>query len=110
MEEYTRAPTDSAKPQSAKEIISAHFEEFLVPTIYEKLFSDTGWKEIVGEKIAERARPVDIIDGVLVVAVDHPAWGQHIKNTLPQIIQKIKTTSPETKIKDIKIRLTQGGK
>ena len=110
MEEYTRAPADAARPQSAKEIISAHFGEFLVPTIYEKIFSDTGWEEIVGGKIAECSRPIDIIDSVLVVAVDHPAWGQHIKNTLPQIIQKIKTTSPETKIKGIKIRLTQGGK
>ncbi|MDA8291076.1 MAG: DUF721 domain-containing protein [Actinomycetota bacterium] len=32
------------------------------------------WEEVVGHEVSGHARPRSLRDGVLVVAVDHPAW------------------------------------
>ena len=38
----------------------------------------TRWREIVGDSVADHAWPVALEKGVLVVAVDHPAWATQL--------------------------------
>jgi len=42
-----------------------------------RLFS--GWKEIVGESMAEHVKPVKMDREALVVTVDHPAWATQVR-------------------------------
>jgi predicted nucleic acid-binding Zn ribbon protein len=37
------------------------------------------WDEVVGPQIAAHAQPVSLRDGVLVVAVDQPAWATQLR-------------------------------
>jgi len=38
-----------------------------------------GWPAVVGDQIASHARPLRLTDGVLVVAVDQPAWATQLR-------------------------------
>jgi predicted nucleic acid-binding Zn ribbon protein len=38
------------------------------------------WEEIAGPDLAGHVRPVRLADGVLVVAVDHPAWATKVRS------------------------------
>jgi predicted nucleic acid-binding Zn ribbon protein len=37
------------------------------------------WPEMVGESVAQHSRPRSLRDGVLVVAVDEPAWATQLR-------------------------------
>ena len=37
------------------------------------------WRPVVGEAVADHARPLAIRDGALVVEVDDPAWASQLK-------------------------------
>lgn len=37
------------------------------------------WPELVGESVAERAEPRSLLDGVLTIAVDDPAWATELR-------------------------------
>ena len=43
---------------------------------------------MVGEKIADQSRALDLEDGVLTLQADHPAWRQEITVLIPQIIAR----------------------
>lgn len=47
-----------------------------------------GWREIVGGKIADHSRAVDLVDGVLTLEADHGAWRQELTMLIPEIIRK----------------------
>ena len=49
-----------------------------------ELFS--AWSELVGETVASSSRPVSLRDGVLVVAVDDPAWATQLRFLAPQLM------------------------
>ena len=38
-----------------------------------------GFAEVVGEPIASHATPIRLLDGVLTLAVDQPAWATQLK-------------------------------
>jgi len=62
------------------------------------------WDKIVGEQIANRARPLRLRRGVLEVQVDHPVWMQQLHMLKPQILEKINAQVPNAGITDIYLR------
>ncbi len=47
------------------------------------------WEEIVGPDIAGHARPVSLHQGVLVLAVDHPAWATQLRYMTAELLTRI---------------------
>jgi predicted nucleic acid-binding Zn ribbon protein len=47
------------------------------------------WDEIAGTRLARHARPLRLADGVLVVAVDQPAWATQVRALGPALLTKM---------------------
>jgi predicted nucleic acid-binding Zn ribbon protein len=47
------------------------------------------WEELAGLGLGEHATPVRLRDGVLVVAVDQPAWATQLRLLGPQLLTRI---------------------
>lgn len=47
------------------------------------------WPEVVGAEVVGRASPVSIEDGRLLVAVDNPAWANHIRWAEAEILARL---------------------
>ena len=59
------------------------------------------WCSIFAEPLSSHTAPADLKDGKLVIAVDSPAWLQHLKFLKREISDKLKAHG----IKDIKLKL-----
>jgi len=62
------------------------------------------WDKLVGEQIANRARPLRIRQNVLEVQVDHPVWMQQLQMLKPKILEKLNRQIPNAGITDIYLR------
>ena len=62
------------------------------------------WDQLVGEQIAQRARPLRLRKNVLEVQVDHPVWMQQLQMLKPKILEKINQQIPNAGITDIYLR------
>ncbi len=60
------------------------------------------WEEIVGEKIAEKARATDVKHNVLMVQVDTPTWRQELQFQKKDILFKLNKRLGSGTIKDIR--------
>ena len=47
------------------------------------------WDEVVGGPLAIHARPVSLVGGVLVVAVDDPAWGNELRYLASSVLARL---------------------
>lgn len=47
------------------------------------------WDDVVGPAVARHARPLRVEQGVLVVAVDQPAWATQVRTLAPRILDRI---------------------
>ncbi|HUZ11184.1 MAG TPA: DUF721 domain-containing protein [Acidimicrobiales bacterium] len=56
----------------------------------------TRWPEIAGPALAEHVRPVRLVDGVLVVAVDHPAWATRVRASGATLLGRVGELAGET--------------
>jgi len=59
------------------------------------------WEEAVGSQIARRARPVQIRNGRLTVAVENPSWAQQLSFLRKELLQKIEATVGKGLVKEI---------
>jgi predicted nucleic acid-binding Zn ribbon protein len=51
----------------------------------------TGWDDLVGAQLASHIRPVSLVDGVLTVAVDDPAWATEVRFLAPTLLERVNT-------------------
>lgn len=67
-------------------------------------FSDfhKSWERIAGEKIGQNTKINDIVDGNLIIEIDHPGWKQLILLKEKNIIRQINKDFPELKVGKIK--------
>ena len=63
------------------------------------------WTEIVGPALAEPTRPVELIDGVLVIGCDDATWASQVGWMEAQIITRFRDHFPDTEIRRIKARI-----
>ena len=64
-----------------------------------------GWREIVGERIADHAEPVDVRGSALIVEADHPGWVQMVMLSQRRILRQLKQRYPELGITGLHIRV-----
>lgn len=53
------------------------------------------WDEIAGPRLARHVRPLRLAGGVLVVAVDQPAWATQVRSLSTQLLQRVAEVSGE---------------
>jgi predicted nucleic acid-binding Zn ribbon protein len=64
-----------------------------------------GWAAIVGPDIAAHARPLSLHDGVLVLAVEQPAWAQQLRFMTADLLTRIEAAGAGTEVRQIVIRV-----
>lgn len=61
------------------------------------------WNEAVGEPIASRARPQNLVDGVLVLAVDNHTWAQELQLMRADLVARINRALGAELVREIQI-------
>lgn len=62
------------------------------------------WRDLVGAKIADQVRAVDLQDGILILDADHGAWRQEMTMLAPQIIKKFNAMFGEDTVTEVQWR------
>ena len=65
-----------------------------------------GWRQIVGDRIADHTEPVDIRGTALVVEADHPGWVQMVLMSQARILRQLNRRYPELTITGLHIRVS----
>jgi predicted nucleic acid-binding Zn ribbon protein len=74
---------------------------------YSSLFQR--WSGFVGDSLASHSKVVDIVNGFLVVRMDHPGWYQTFQFQEASILKRIQKQYPELGIRGIKVRIESPG-
>ncbi len=63
------------------------------------------WESIVGEMLAENARPAAIKGRLILVHVESPAWVHHLQFLKPGLIKKINDALGKPLVDDIRFKV-----
>lgn len=63
------------------------------------------WAELVGAAVAAHSRPVSLRAGVLVVAVDQPAWATQLTFLAAQVLARISEVSGSSEVTELIVRV-----
>lgn len=63
------------------------------------------WDDIVGPALSEPTRPIELVDGVLVVGCDDATWASQVGWMENQIIRRFHQLFPETEVRKITARI-----
>ena len=66
------------------------------------------WPELVGEAVAQHAHPRSLRDGVLVVAVDEPAWATQLRWLEADLITRLTEALGPGEVDRIEVRVVPG--
>lgn len=85
------SPAYRRKPvSSASNVLESTLDRLRISKKVQEYSAFPHWQEIVGEEIAQVAKPEKILRGkVLLVRVSDAAWAQELSMQKPQIIEKI---------------------
>lgn len=94
-------------PERINKILPRVLKSMNFETRFKELELIRRWPEIVGEKIAQHARAININEANLFVTVDNPLWQAQLfllKNTIINRFNKLGAN-----LKDIKFIIDKGG-
>jgi len=91
--------------KKASEVISTMFSGFNSSGLQTANTFLRSWDEIVGERIANHSKVIDVNKGTVIVEVDHPGWSQEIQFKKTKIVQILAGKFPEFGIKNLIIRV-----
>jgi predicted nucleic acid-binding Zn ribbon protein len=63
------------------------------------------WDEAVGAQIAAHAQPAALVDGCLVVEVDHPTWATELRFLEPQVLGRLQEVTGASEVTRMEIRV-----
>jgi predicted nucleic acid-binding Zn ribbon protein len=63
------------------------------------------WEDVVGTQTAAHARPVTLRDGVLVVAVDQPAWATQLRLLGGSLLARLSEVAGPDAVRSIEVRV-----
>lgn len=63
------------------------------------------WSDIVGPALSEPTRPVELVDGILVIGCDDATWASQVGWMEAQIIRRFHELFPETEVRKISTRV-----
>ncbi|HEU5003657.1 MAG TPA: DUF721 domain-containing protein [Actinomycetota bacterium] len=73
------------------------------PAAVGAVFGD--WRQMVGDRVAQRCSPASLTHGVLKVWVENPAWGKELQYLAPEIIRRVNAAVPGEPVKEVKVAL-----
>lgn len=95
-------PPDPTPMQASLDRVMRHLgspEVATVTSVFDR------WPALVGEQVASRATPVSLRDGVLVVAVDDPAWATQIRFLEAQVVAGIAADLGPDEVRRVEVRV-----
>jgi predicted nucleic acid-binding Zn ribbon protein len=69
-----------------------------------------GWEQVVGSSVAAHARPVTLRDGLLVVAVDQPAWATQINYLRADLLLRLSEAAGPGVVREVEVRVDNPGR
>ena len=63
------------------------------------------WDEAVGAQVAAHARPVSLIDGCLLVDVDHPTWATQLRFLESELLERLREVAGVDEVDRIELRV-----
>lgn len=102
---YTVSSMDDSRIKTAREVLSAFFDEEKLRRggRYAEFFAS--WKFLVGEQLAAHSHIADINNGVLLIEAEHPGWIQLLQLRQTAILDGIATRFPEFNLRSIAFKL-----
>ncbi|MCB0978237.1 MAG: DUF721 domain-containing protein [Acidimicrobiales bacterium] len=65
------------------------------------------WPDLVGEEVAAVSRPLGMTDGRLEVAVDGPAWADHLRWAEAEVVGRIDRLLPPGTVTGLRVRVSR---
>ena len=66
------------------------------------------WPDLVGESVAQHARPRTLRDGTLVVTVDEPAWATQLRWLEADLLTRLNDVLGPGSVAKIEVRVVAG--
>lgn len=79
---------DGPEPARLPQLLDAVLAGLGAPTADAIVAVHEGWAGIVGDEVADHAKPLSIEDGCLRVGVDSPAWASHLRWSEGEIVAR----------------------
>ncbi len=98
-------PPAERDPQRIGELLDRTTKRLGGPTSSTTSTVFSRWEQIVGTDIAGHSRPVSLHGGVLVLAVDHPAWATQLRYMTADLLTRISDATAGAEVTDIHIRV-----
>lgn len=93
------------EPSPIGETLEAYLGYLGAPPIRTLSSLESSWPEIVGPALAEPTRPIELVDGVLVIGCDDATWASQVGWMEPQIKQRFSALFNGVEIRRIKARI-----
>lgn len=97
-------PVDDEPPVPVKEGLERFFRFLGAPPVDVVTRLADCWGEIVGPALAGPTRPLELLDGTLVVGCDDPAWAAQVSWMETQIRQRFATVFPTVELRRVTAR------
>jgi predicted nucleic acid-binding Zn ribbon protein len=63
------------------------------------------WEDAVGPQVAAHARPAALVDGRLVVEVDHPTWATQLRFLEAELLARLRDIGGVDEVTSIELRV-----
>jgi predicted nucleic acid-binding Zn ribbon protein len=63
------------------------------------------WIDIVGETVADHVQPVSLVDGVLKVVADQPAWATEARFLGPEIVRRCEAVTGDDAVRRVEVKV-----
>jgi predicted nucleic acid-binding Zn ribbon protein len=63
------------------------------------------WIDIVGETVADHVQPVSLVDGVLRVVADQPAWATEARFLGPEIVRRCEAVTGDAAVRRVEVKV-----
>ena len=97
----------SPKPKSIQSVLEQTFKQLGFEKKMGQYSLWKHWPRLVGERVAQQAKPERMQGNILVVAVSSSAWLQELTLMKPLLLQKIKTEFSEIEIEGLRFELAK---
>jgi predicted nucleic acid-binding Zn ribbon protein len=67
------------------------------------------WEQVVGAEVAAHAEPRSLRGGVLVIAVDQPAWATQLRFLGADLLARVRDATGCSEVTEIQVRVVGGG-
>ena len=108
MANWRPLPGEDGGPRAVRESLDAFARRLGAPEAAPLATVFAHWPDVVGEQVAAHARPVSLVRGVLVVAVDQPGWATQLKYLGSQVVDRIGEVAGAGLVERLEVRVQRG--